>query len=286
MQLEEKKQFVKEFKEELKEAKSIILTQYQGLKVNSINELRKKLQNAGCKMQVVKNRLALKSIEEAGIESYSSIRDFFKGPIAVLLGKEDPSQAIKIFKGYADDNKLMEFRAAVIRDNFIDVSQIEKIATLPSREVMLAKTVMTLNAPIQGLCNSLAGVIKKLFYALNDVKIKIEKGEIKVQEPKSSVTDDEEKTVNETRKEELMEDNDVKESNEESKEKITEEKDNIETQTETVQKEELSETEKNESEVAGESSENDSEVKTSDSVNNNKEEKQEEQEDENANKKE
>lgn len=170
MQLKEKKQFVKGFVEELKNSKSVILTLYQGLGVNSINELRKKLKEADCEMRVVKNRLALRAIEEAGIESYFDIKEFFKGPVAVLLGNEDPSKAIKIFKGYVDENKLMEFKAAIIMDTFMNSSQIEKIADLPSKDVMIAKTVYALNAPIQGLCNSLAGIIKKALYALNDLK--------------------------------------------------------------------------------------------------------------------
>jgi hypothetical protein len=118
----------------------------------------------------------LRAIDEVA-GGHAVLKDFFNGPVAVLMADEDPSQAVKIYKKYVDENELIEFKAAVISGNFYDSSRIEKIAGLPSKEVMIAKTVFVLNAPIQGLYNSLSGIIKKFLYALNDLKTKVEKEE-------------------------------------------------------------------------------------------------------------
>jgi large subunit ribosomal protein L10 len=217
MQLEQKKQFVKDFSEKLKSSKSLILAYYQGLDVNNITELREKVKEAGCTMQVVKNRLALRAIDESGIESLAQLKEYFKGPVAVLLGENDPSGAIKIFKKYVDDNKLMEFKAAVISDNLFDAEQVAKIADLPSREELIAKTVYVFNAPIQGLCNVLAGIIKKLCYALNDLKEKKESGAIKTAEPATQEAPVEE-TAPEAKKQEAAEEVQASETSEEVKE--------------------------------------------------------------------
>jgi large subunit ribosomal protein L10 len=188
MQLAEKKEFIADFTKELKNAKSIILTQYQGLDVISITKLRKQLKEVDSTMMVIKNRLALRAIEESGIESYGSIKEFFKGPVAVIVGNDDPTRAIKIFKDFAAENKLMEFKAAVIMDRFMDSSQVEKLADMPPKEVLIAQTVMMLNAPIQGFYNSLTGILRKFCYAVNDLKDKMEKGEIAAPAPLSEET--------------------------------------------------------------------------------------------------
>ncbi|MFH1414882.1 MAG: 50S ribosomal protein L10 [Elusimicrobiota bacterium] len=190
MLLQGKKEFVKNFAEELKDSKSIVLVGYQGLEVNALTELRHKLKEVNFTMKVVKNRLAIRSVDECDIESYSGIKDFLKGPTALLIGsEEDPADAIKIFKGYAKEKELMDFKAGVISDKLYAADQIARIADLPAKNVLIAQTVMMLNSPIQGLYNSLAGIIKKLCYAINDLKGKIETGEIKQAVPTDSMPD-------------------------------------------------------------------------------------------------
>ncbi len=255
MLLEGKKQFVKEFSGKIKDSKSLILVNYQGISVNNINELRRKLKAVNSRMQIIKNRLALRAIDDSGIESYAVLKDYFNGPVAVIIGDEDPTEAIKIYKEYTDQNKLMEFKVAVISDRLIDSSQIVKVANLPSREVMIAKTVMMLNAPISGFYNSLAGIIKKFCYVLNDLKIKIESGEVKtkgiqVEEsvPEEKVSDEvppvQESIEEETVEGESVKDEGKQESTEESTEENTEEnkKENTEVEENTVKEENNSET--------------------------------------------
>jgi large subunit ribosomal protein L10 len=174
MRLENKKQFVDSFKKRLEESRSCILTNYQGMAVNDITELRSKLRKSECAMKVVKNRLVRRAIKDIKNEVYDELDSFLKGPTAVLLAGKDPSAAVKIFKEYADKNEFMEFKAGVINDNMVTDEQLMRLADLPSREVMLGKTVNVINAPIQGFYSALSGIIKNFVYALNAVKEKLE----------------------------------------------------------------------------------------------------------------
>ncbi|MFW6135123.1 MAG: 50S ribosomal protein L10, partial [Elusimicrobiota bacterium] len=148
MSLEQKKKAVKEFADNLKQTETCILTNYQGLDVNSLNELRQKLKDTNFRLLVVKNRLVLRSIDKLNDENYDKAREYFKGPTALLLGKEDPSKAIKIFKEYSEETDILRFKGGVINENYYDDKQIGKIAGLPSRKVLLAKTANVFNAPI------------------------------------------------------------------------------------------------------------------------------------------
>ncbi|MDA3793096.1 MAG: 50S ribosomal protein L10 [Elusimicrobia bacterium] len=175
MLLEDKKQFIDEFKERLIESQSCILTNYQGLAVNDITELRSKLRKSECAMRVVKNRLAKRALKDIKNDKYEELDSYLSGPTAVLLAGKDPSAAVKIFKEFADKNEFMEFKAGVINDNAVTGEQLLRLADLPSKDAMLGKTVNVMNAPIQGLYTVLSGIIKKLAYVLNDLKDKIEK---------------------------------------------------------------------------------------------------------------
>ena len=188
MQLEEKKKIVKGFADEVKKAKSLIIVNYQGLKVNSLTELRRQLRQANCKIKVVKNKLAVKSLADFSEECFNDISKTFSGPTAVIIADEDPSRAVKIFKKYSEESPLMEFRAGVICDKFFNKEQIEKLVNLPSRDVLIAMTVNVLNSPIQGFYNTLTEVIRKFYYALNGIKNKIEKSEIEI--PKKTATEE------------------------------------------------------------------------------------------------
>jgi len=228
MKLEQKKQVVEEFKKEVEASGSLILTSYQGLNVAGITELRRKLKEVNSRMLVIKNRLALRSIEGLGDE-YNELKEYFKGPVAVIVGDEDPSAAVKIFKKYADDNELMDLKAAVISGNYYERDKVIKLASLPSREALLGQVAGMMNAPIQGLYNVLGGVIKSFMYALNDLKSKMESGEIKApaEQQKEKETEQEaarEKALSEEKEPEEETASDKAEEQETSSEEVADNK--------------------------------------------------------------
>lgn len=168
MQLEEKKQIVKEITVLFDDYENLIVTGYQGLSVNSLTAMRSRLRKAGCGMKVVKNRLVVRSLAEMGRDEYAGMEDYFTGPTALIFTSDDPSEAIKIFKEYSESNELMEFKGAVLGSVLFSGRDVARIALLPSREVLLAQTASALNAPIQGLYNALGGIIKRLMYGLKE----------------------------------------------------------------------------------------------------------------------
>ncbi len=172
MKLNEKQQFVKSFEEEIQSSASVIIASYQGIKANASNVLRKELKNAGCTLKVVKNRLAKRSLENAGKDKYEELFGSLKGPVAVILASEDPSAGLKVFKNHCTENEIMDFKAAIIGENFLDGDKLKKLADLPDRTVLIAQVVNVFNAPIQNLHTVLSGVIKKLIYALKDLQEK------------------------------------------------------------------------------------------------------------------
>ncbi|MBN2407982.1 MAG: 50S ribosomal protein L10 [Elusimicrobia bacterium] len=202
MLLKEKEKFVDELTESLKKAESLIVASYQGLDVNSVTELRRKLKGVNCRMKVIKNRLGKRALKNLNDENYSEFAQYLTGPTAVLMAGSDPTNAVKVFKKYVEENKLMEFKAGIINGMIVTSKQIDILSTLPSREVLIAKAVNVINAPIQGLYNSLSGVITRFLFAVKDLAKKIEKGEIKTkgqekpaEEPVSAAQEKEEEAA-------------------------------------------------------------------------------------------
>ncbi len=193
MKIEEKKQFVKNFEEEIQSSGSVIVASYQGINANAANVLRKELKSVGCTLKVVKNRLARRSLENAGKEKYEELFGSLKGPVAVILGSEDPSAGLKVFKNYFSENEILSFKAAIVGENFLDENKLKKLADLPDRTVLIAQVVNVFNAPIQNLHSVLSGVIKKLIYALKDLQEKKpehpEQAAEEKQEPVTAVSD-------------------------------------------------------------------------------------------------
>ncbi len=172
MQKKDKKQFVEEFKQEVENAESVVLANYQGLDVNSVTELRIKLKENDCVMKVVKNRLARRAFKDIG--GYDGIIDYLTGPTAVLLGLKDPSAGVKAYEDFMEDDNDMEFKAAVINENLLDAEKLHILANLPSRKVLLGQVVNVANAPVQNLYSGLKTIIQKLLYALNEHKENLE----------------------------------------------------------------------------------------------------------------
>ena len=193
MQIEDKKQVVEELRELFRSHESLIIAGYQGLRVNDLNEMRRKLDTAGCSFRVVKNRLAVRSLDALGESEASELSEHFRGPTAILMGASEPSDAIKIFKEYSEDNELMAFKGGIMSGLLLNRQQVNKIAQLPSREVLLAQTASALHAPVQGLYNALAGTVRGLLFALKDYikKKEEEPSEDKAEKPEPAAAEEE-----------------------------------------------------------------------------------------------
>ncbi len=164
--LKAKQKNIDEIKEKLERAESVILVDYRGLNVEQLTELRSKYRDAGVEYKVYKNSMMRFAFNDAGFEDFD---EYLKGPSAVAFGFDGPIQAAKITADFAKDNELLEIKAGIVDGKILGVDAIKEIASLPPREVLVAKALGGLNAPIQGFANVLSGTIKGLAVALNAI---------------------------------------------------------------------------------------------------------------------
>ena len=164
--LKAKQKNIDEIKEKLERAESVILVDYRGLNVEQLTELRSKYRDAGVEYKVYKNTMMRFAFKDAGFEDFD---EYLKGPSAVAFGFDGPIQAAKITADFAKDNELLEIKAGIVDGKIVGIDAIKEIASLPPREVLVAKALGGLNAPIQGFANVLSGTIKGLAVALNAI---------------------------------------------------------------------------------------------------------------------
>ncbi|WP_027339543.1 50S ribosomal protein L10 [Halonatronum saccharophilum] len=166
-QRKEKELIVEELVEKFSNSKSVVLTDYRGLDVAEVTELRSKLREAGVDYKVAKNTLAYLAAKEVG---YESIQEYLSGPTAIAFSDEDPVAPAKILADFAEDHKNLEIKSGLLDGNLLDVNEIKALADIPPREVLLAQVARGMKAPITGLVHCLKYPLNSLVYALNAVK--------------------------------------------------------------------------------------------------------------------
>lgn len=160
----DKEKLVSGMTENLAKAKTVVLVNYQGLKVKDIHNLKKKLLEVGISFQIVKNTLLKIVLEKQGIEFPSDILD---QPVAAVWGLEDEVIPAKTTVSFTKEAEKLQIIGGIVNGQFADASVIKQLASLPSREELYAKLVGTLNAPISRLVNVLQGNLRSLVYILS-----------------------------------------------------------------------------------------------------------------------
>ncbi len=163
--LEQKKKQVAELSEELKSANVGVLVDYIGITVEQDTKLRKELREAGCSYRVIKNRILLRALQEAGIDG---LEEHLNGTTALAVS-EDYTAAPKILSKYAKSIESFNVKAGFIDSSVVNTSEIKALAELPPKEVLVAQALGGLNAPIQGFANVLSGTVRGLVVALNAI---------------------------------------------------------------------------------------------------------------------
>ena len=130
--LEQKKQVVNEIVDKLKSSESVIIFQYQGMTVEELSDLRRKLREVDSDVKVYKNTLLKRAADELNI----NLDDFLAGPNAILFGKT-LLEPIKIISEFAKSNDKLDIRVGIISGDVADISVIKEYASIPSREGLL-----------------------------------------------------------------------------------------------------------------------------------------------------
>ncbi len=159
MKRDEKKKIVEDIRKKFSESKIVILTDYKGLDVENINELRRKLKDSEVEYRVAKNTLFMIASEGTDAEL---IKDSFKGPSAVALSYNDPVVPAKILTEFAGSHEALEIKVGVMAGKILDLTAIRNLSALPSREVLLGQVLSVMN-----------GVPTALVRALNDITVRL-----------------------------------------------------------------------------------------------------------------
>jgi len=166
----QKIELVKKLTEKIKAAKSAIFVDYKGLKVKDSTDLKKSLRKADAEYIVAKKTLIDIALKNAGIEGVD-IKSM-EGQIALSLSNADEVAGAKIIDGFAKTNENVKMLGGVLGTQVMDAAQVKALAKIPSKEELLAKLVGTLNAPVSGFVNVLAGNLRGLVNVLKAVSDK------------------------------------------------------------------------------------------------------------------
>ena len=158
---------VKELSDKLAKAKSIYFTDYLGLNVSDVTDLRKKFFDNKVEYLVVKNTLLKIASDENKIKLGDEL---FFGSTAIALSYDEPVTAAKIIKNFLKDHDLPSVKGVLFEGTYLPASKFEKIANLPSKEESLTKIAIMLKSPVQNLTNLLSSPMLNLVNVLNGLK--------------------------------------------------------------------------------------------------------------------
>lgn len=159
----EKEAVVTEVREKLGEADAVIVTEYRGLTVTALAELRRELRKAGCEYRVYKNTLARFAAREAGLEGLDTL---LVGPTAIAFVKGDVAAVAKSLKEYAKTNPLLVIRGGAVAGKAVSAKDVDVLAELPSREVMLSQLAGMFQAPLVKTAGLLQALPRNMAYGL------------------------------------------------------------------------------------------------------------------------
>ena len=156
--LAQKQQIVADLAEQIKNSAAGVIVNYQGITVDADTAMRKALRNAGVKYVVMKNTLTGRACDEVG---YGELKQYLTGMTAIAICGEDPIAPAKITRAYAEKIESFTVKAGFLDGAVIDAATVEALATIPSREVLIARILGSLTGPIRSLAYALQGVVDK-----------------------------------------------------------------------------------------------------------------------------
>ena len=166
MPTEAKQATVAELKDELSKARTTIVADYRGLSVSDIQSVRRNLRGQGITYRVVKNRLAKIAAQEAGT---GELNELLVGPSALAMGSGDEVTIARTFLDAIKPFRQVAVRGAVLSGKRVDADAVARLATLPTRDVLLGQLAGGIVAPLSSMASLLAAPLRNLGYALQQV---------------------------------------------------------------------------------------------------------------------
>jgi large subunit ribosomal protein L10 len=157
MATEAKEKTVEEFTSLLQDARGVILAEYAGLDVAAVSNLRRKCREAGVQYRVIKNTLAKRATSKTGM---AVLDPLLEGPNAWAIHKTDQVAAAKVLSEFAKENQKLKIRGGLVDGRLISQQDVDALAKLPSREVLLAQTLAAMQSPMSGFAGVLSALLR------------------------------------------------------------------------------------------------------------------------------
>lgn len=151
----------------LKTARTIYVTDFSGLNVARVSDLRRRLWKAGVDYVVVKNTLAKRALHDAAVPG---LADHLHGATALALTAQDPAAAAKVLTEFAKEFQKPSVKAAVVEGRAVTPDQVKRLASLPPREQLLAELGAAMQAPLAGFAGALSALLSSFAGALEALK--------------------------------------------------------------------------------------------------------------------
>lgn len=227
----QKEDILKDLVEQFKESKSVILTDYRGLTVKDIQDLRKQLKEAGSKMKVAKKTLMKLALKENGYEDIPT--EILEGPVSMVFSQEDEVSGAKTLYNFSKSNDNLKLLGGFMEGEVLEEERVVELAKIPGKEELYAKLVGSMQSPVYGTHGVFSGLLRSLVCVMSAIKDEREKSE---GAPAAEEKKEDEKA--EAPKEEAKEEAPKEEAKEEPKEEKKEEAKKEETKEEDSKKKE------------------------------------------------
>ena len=159
---EQKNQVVSDVAELLASAKMTVVTAYQGTTVKAIQQLRREARENGTQVRVVKNRLVIKAVQQNDNLKDADVSNL-TGQLLYAFNSEDEVAPAQVLANFAKKNPSIVFVGAITaQGKFIDAEEVKALATLPSKEQLMAQVIATLQSPVNDITNGLSGNLHAL----------------------------------------------------------------------------------------------------------------------------
>lgn len=151
----------------LEQSPNLYLTDFTGLAVKPMTDLRRRLREAGVGYTVVKNSLVLRAFESASVKGLENV---VSGPTAVVFAGEEPVTAAKLLAQFKKDHEQLTLKAGLVEGRRLEAEEIIRLATLPSRQELLGQLAGAMQAPLQGFVGALSGLLQQFVGAVEALR--------------------------------------------------------------------------------------------------------------------
>lgn len=167
LNISQKKELVERLHQQLSNAEIVIIVDYKGLNVEKITQLRAEMRKQGVLIEVVKNTLLRRASQDTNA---MCLDDFLTGPNAIILSTTDPVAPAKVLVDFVKDNEKLEIKAGSLNGKLLNAEDIKQLATMPSKDELIAKFVRTINEVPTSFVRVLSSVPGSFVNVLNAIK--------------------------------------------------------------------------------------------------------------------